>query len=131
MGLAVIDHVVVDLVRHHRDVGKFLRGRRRACRLALGRDTAGRIGRRVHDEEPRLRRDQRERLLGREGEIVLFADRHRDRPRAGILNHRAVDRKAGIGIENVGARLPNIRIDMNMVGLPPGRIITSSGDTST
>ena len=24
---------------------------------------------------------------------------------------------------------PNIRIDMNMVGLPPGRIITSSGDT--
>src|SRR5882724_5670285 len=26
---------------------------------------------------------------------------------------------------------PNIRIDMNMVGLPPGRIITSSGDTST
>ena len=24
---------------------------------------------------------------------------------------------------------PNIMIDMNMVGLPPGRIITSSGDT--
>src|SRR5215470_8943005 len=26
---------------------------------------------------------------------------------------------------------PNIRIDMNIVGLPPGRIITSSGDTVT
>ena len=26
---------------------------------------------------------------------------------------------------------PNIRIDMNMVGLPPGMIITQSGDTST
>ena len=24
---------------------------------------------------------------------------------------------------------PNIRIDMNMVGLPPGMIITSSGET--
>src|ERR1041385_7547378 len=26
---------------------------------------------------------------------------------------------------------PNIRIDMNMVGLPPGMIMTLSGDTST
>ena len=26
---------------------------------------------------------------------------------------------------------PNIRIDMNMVGLPPGMIITLSGETST
>jgi hypothetical protein len=26
---------------------------------------------------------------------------------------------------------PNIRIDMNMVGLPPGMIITESGETST
>jgi hypothetical protein len=26
---------------------------------------------------------------------------------------------------------PKIRIDMNMAGLPPGRIITSSGDTVT
>ena len=26
---------------------------------------------------------------------------------------------------------PNIKIDMNMVGLPPGKIITASGDTVT
>ncbi len=26
---------------------------------------------------------------------------------------------------------PNIRIDINMVGLPPGMIITELGDTST
>ena len=46
----------------------------------------------------------------------------------GKLDHGAIDGKAGVGIENIGAGLAEQRIDMNMVGLPPGRIITSSGD---
>ena len=39
--------------------------------LGLGRHAAGRVGGRIEDHQPRLRRDQRERLLGREGEAVL------------------------------------------------------------
>ena len=49
-------------------------------------------------------RDQTQRLVSGKGEIIFFADRHRHRPRAGELDHRAVNRKAGIGIKNVGAR---------------------------
>ena len=35
MGLAVVDHVVVDLVRHHADVGKFLQAGDQLVDLAL------------------------------------------------------------------------------------------------
>ncbi len=49
--------------------------------------------------------EQRQRLLRREGEAILLADRDRHRPCARVLDHRAVDREAGIGIEDVGAGL--------------------------
>ena len=45
MLLAVIDHVVVDLIRHHRDIGKFVQAGNQLVDLALGRHAAGRIGR--------------------------------------------------------------------------------------
>ena len=105
MRLAVVGHVIVDLVRHHRDVGKPLEAGDQLVDLAPRCHPAGRIGRRVHDQQPRPRRDQPERLLGGERKAVLLADRHRNRPRPGILDHRAIDRKTGIGIEDVGARL--------------------------
>ena len=44
-------------------------------------------------------------LFGGEGEVVLLADRHRNRPRTGEFDHRAIDRKTRIRIQNVGARL--------------------------
>ena len=105
MRLAVVKHVVVDFVRHHRDIGMALQSDDELVDFRFRRHAAGGIGRRVENEEPRLRRDEIERFLGGEGEIVFLADRHRDRPRAGELDHRAIDRKARIGIEDVGARL--------------------------
>ena len=92
--LAVIDHVIVDLVRHHGDVGISLQSGDELVDFRLRRHAAGRIGRRIEDEEPRLRRDQLKRFLGGEGEIVLLADRHRNRPRAGVFDHRAIDRES-------------------------------------
>ena len=106
VGLAVVEHVVVDLVRHDGDVGMAFEPSDELVDLGLRRHAAGRVGRRIDNQEPRLRRDQAQRFLGGEGEIVLLADRHRHRPRAGELDHRAVDGKARIGIEDVRARLP-------------------------
>ncbi len=105
MRLAVIDHVVVDLVRHHADIGKFLQAGDELVDLGLAGDAAGRIGRRIEDEQPRLRRDQLQRLFGGEGKAVLLADRHRDWSRPGVFDHRAVNREARIGIEDVHAGL--------------------------
>ncbi len=93
VGLAVIDHVVVDLVRHHRHIGKAVETGDELVDLALWRDAAGRIGRRVHDQQPGLRRDQLQSLLRGEGKAVLLADRYRDRPCAGIFDHGAIDRE--------------------------------------
>ena len=104
MRVAVVNHMVVDLVRHDRDLGKSLQPRDELVHFALSGDAAGRIGRRVQDQEPRLRGDQLERLLGGEGKIVLLADRHRDRPRARVFDHGAVDWKTWIGIEDIGPR---------------------------
>ena len=42
-----------------------------------------------------------QRLLGREGEAVRLAHLRRHGGRAGELDHRAVDRKAGIGIDDL------------------------------
>ena len=106
MLLAVIDHVVVDLVRHDRDV------------RATSPDPATSLSISAFGVTPPVglagelmmisrvcRRDQLERLVGREREAVLLADRHRDRRRAGELDHRAIDRKAGVRIHDLGARL--------------------------
>ena len=103
--LAVIDHVVVDFVRHHRDVGKILQPGNEPVDLALRGHPAGGVGGGIHDQQTRLRRDQRQGLVGRESKAVLLADRHRDRPRAGILDHGAIDGKARIRVEDVDAGL--------------------------
>ena len=101
----VVGHLPVDLVGEDRDVGKARQPFDQRVDLRLGGDAAGRVGRRIEDDQPRLGRDQVQRFLGREGEAVLFADRDRHGPRAGELDHRAIDRKSGIGIEDVGAGL--------------------------
>ena len=105
MLLAVIDHLVVDLVRHHRHIGEVGQPCDELVDLRLRRHAACGVGGRVDDQQPRPRRDQGEGLLGREGEAVLLADRHRDRRRAGVFDHRAVNRKAGVRIQDLGAGL--------------------------
>jgi hypothetical protein len=54
MRLAVIDHLVVDLVRHDGDIGPLLQPGNELVDFGFGRDAAGGIGRRVDDDQPRL-----------------------------------------------------------------------------
>jgi len=68
-------------------------------------DAARRVRRGVDDEEARPRRDEGERFGSRERKAVLLADRDGDGCRAGELDHRAIDGKARIRIEDLGARL--------------------------
>src|ERR1700758_1228050 len=53
MHLAIIEHVVVNLVRHDGDVGKALETSHKLVDFGFWRHAAGRIGGRVDDQEPR------------------------------------------------------------------------------
>ena len=105
MLFAVIQHLVVNLVRHHRNVGPFLKTRHELVHFGFRRHAAGRIGGRVDDNQPCLGRDQRQRLFRRKGKAVLFADRNRYWRGAGIFDHRAINGKAGIRIHDFNAGL--------------------------
>src|SRR6202161_1506307 len=98
---AVISKLAVNLVRHDRRV----REAREACDelvdLLFRRDAAGRVGGRIEDDEPGPRRHQRQRLFRRKGEAVFLPHGNRNRARAGELDHRAIDGKARIRIDNV------------------------------
>ena len=76
--------------------------------------------------------DQAQRFLGGKGKAIFLADRDRHRALRRYIRSWS-DRwgKPGSGYMISTPGSPNIRMDMNMVGLPPGMIITSSGDTVT
>ena len=74
-----------------------------AFEVAPGEHAAGRVGRRVDDEEPRPGRDQRGQLVDVEPEVVGHPDRDRDRRRADEAGQRLVDRVAGIRDEDLVA----------------------------
>ena len=89
--LAVVAEAVVDLVAQHDEV---VLDRQRGDPLAVvpREDAAGRVLRRVDDEHPRARGDERAELVDVGAEVVLLAQRQRDRLGADELDQRSVDR---------------------------------------
>ena len=101
MRLAIIGHLGIDFVRHDRDIGEFLESLHEFVDFSLRCHAACGIGRRIDDQQPGFRRDQGQCFLRRKGEAVFLAHRNRNGPCAGKLDHRAINRKTGIGIENI------------------------------
>ena len=98
MRLAVIGHAAIDLVGEDGDIRMRGEAGHERVDLRFRRDTAGRIGRRIEDDEAGAFIDQRKRLLRREGEAVFLADRHRDRFRpGGIRSSSGKSGKPGSG----------------------------------
>ena len=75
MGEAVVGELAVDLVGQDRDVRPVREAGDEPVDLLARRHAAGRVGGRIEDQEPGPRREQRERLLGREGEAVFLPHR--------------------------------------------------------
>ena len=76
-----------------------------AFEVVAGQDAAGRVGRRVDDQQSRLRGDQRGELVDIEPEVVLHPDRDRHRRRPDEAGQRLVDRIAGIGNDDLVTRI--------------------------
>ena len=100
--LALVEDPAVDLVgQDHEvvlagDVGDLLE-------VLARRDAAGRVGRRVDDDELGPRRDQRRQLVRVEAEVVLLADRAGDGLAADEAGHRLVDREARVRVDDLVA----------------------------
>ena len=63
----------------------------------------GRVVRRVEDEQPRARRDQRGDLLDVHPEVVRLAQRRGDRRASDVARHRLVDREARVRVDDLVA----------------------------
>ena len=76
-------------------------------------DAAGRVGRRVDEQDPRPGRDERGQLVDVEPELVLHPDRDRHRGRPDEPGERFVDRVAGVGDDDLVARIdePEDRVE--------------------
>ena len=100
MLLPVIDQLVVDFVRHNRHVGPLFHAGDELVDFGLGCDAPGGVGGRVDDDQSCPRRDQRQGFFRRKRKAVFLADRDRHGCGAGIFDHRAVNREAGVGIHD-------------------------------
>ena len=98
----VVQHLRIDLVPQDGDMGMFGETRDQLADLDLGHRAAGRIAGRVENDQRRARRDAGQHFVGRKGKLVFLAQYDRHSLRAGILDHRAIDRKAGVGIHDLG-----------------------------
>ena len=103
---AVVDDAAVDLVAQHHDLGMLREARRELVDLALRDRPAGRVGGRVEDDEAGRGGDVGEHRVGVEGEVLALEERDRDRFRAAVLDDRLVDGKAGVGVHDFRAGLP-------------------------
>jgi hypothetical protein len=83
--------------------------RDQGVQLLLRHHAAGRVRRAVDDDQAGALRDLGQHLLGREREAAVLVQRDRHRLGARELDHRAVDRKAGIRVHDLGARLAEHR----------------------
>ena len=105
MGFAVEQQPGINLVAQDGDMGEALQPGGERIDLGLGRHAAGRVGRAVEDDQTGPAGNLFQHLAGAEGEIPLLFQRDRHRRGAGEADHRFVDREAGVGIEDLGARL--------------------------
>jgi len=105
MGFAVEQQPGIDFVAQDRDMGELRQTGGERVDLGLRRHAAGRVGRAVQDDEAGPLRDAVEHLAGAEGEVARLGQLDRHRRRARETDDRFVDRKAGIGVEDLGARL--------------------------
>ena len=99
-----VDDAAVDLVRQHDHVVA-QHQLPDPLDIGAGEDPAGRVGRRVEDEQPRPWRDQLLELVEVDPEVVLLADRQADRRAAAEARHRLVDREARVREDDLDARL--------------------------
>ena len=74
-------------------------------RVRIGQDRAGRVVRRVRDQQLRARRDQARDLVDVHPEVVRLAQRRRHRGPADVAGHRLVDREAGVRVDDLVALL--------------------------
>src|SRR5438477_1553440 len=102
---AVIEDLAIDLVAHDRDMRVLFETGDEAVEFGARHDAARRIGRAVDDQEPRLRRDLFQHLLGAERKALALVKRHRHRRRAGKLDDAFVDRETGVRVEDLHPRL--------------------------
>src|ERR1019366_4690372 len=100
MLVAVVDEAAVDFVRKNHDVA-VADGVGNGENVFLGKHAAGRVLRRVQDDQPGAVVDQRGEFLDIKTKIALLAQRNGSRASADILDHRLVDGEAGIGIDNL------------------------------
>ncbi len=102
MELAVVDHLRVGLVGEdhdvvlHGDLGDRLE-------VLHGEHRAGRVVRRVDDDELGLFGDERGKLSRIEAELAVLAQRRRDGGCADELSHGLVDREAGVRADDLVA----------------------------
>ena len=102
--LARVEESAVDLVGQDDDValaGDVGNG----FQVGAGEHAAGRVVGRVDDDQPGLAGDQRAELVGVEAKAAFFAERHGHGGGADEADHALVDRKAGVGIEDLVARV--------------------------
>ncbi len=116
----VVERAPVDLVREDhervlaRDGGDALHG------LGLEHG-AGRVVRRVEDQQFRARRDLALQILQVQVEAVLIAERQRHGPRAEEVDQRLVDRERRVGEQHVVAVLEQRHHGVEHDGLAAGR----------
>src|SRR5438034_7176977 len=100
--LALVEELPVDLVGQHRNVAR--RGQRRdALDLRAIEHAARRIRRRVDDDQLRARREALLEHVEVEAELARLAQRNRYRRGAHEIDHRFVDRKAGVRVDHLVA----------------------------
>ncbi len=119
MFVAVVDEAAVDFVRKNQDVA-VADGVGNREDVFLGEHAAGRVLRRVQDDQPGAVGDQRGEFFDVEAKIALLAQRNRNRAPADILDHRLVDGEAGIGIDDFVSLIDEGEDGMENDGLSAG-----------
>ena len=99
----VIEHAAIDLVRQDGDVRMRHQPFDKVLDLFLGHRAACRVAGAVENYQPRSWRDLREHFARLEGKAVLLFERDWNRHRAGIFDHRTIDRKSWVWIKNFAA----------------------------
>ena len=94
--LALEYQAAVNLVRKHHDVA-IADDLGNIADVLLAQHSAGRILRRIQNDEPGAIADQRRQFVHIEAEIFLLAQADGHRPRPDVVNHRLVNREARVG----------------------------------